>query len=284
MKVTLFGTGLMGSAFVRTLLAGGIDVTVWNRSVDKVAPLVELGATAAHTVDEAIAASDVLFMLVLDQSIVQDLLVGRDLSGKTVVNFTTGTSAEAVAKQALVVGQGGRYVDSVIAAYPDDIGQRSTMLFYAGDEIAYRDLEEPLTLLSGRMPFVGEAPDNANVLDAAWIGGFHCVAIGGFHEAVSFAMAEGVSIDTMADSLDYFVEFLRGILEESVEAIRSGDYSTDQATLDVYLAGIRSCRQSMIDAGQRAGLISANLHSLEIASAAGHGDASLYAQVKTMKA
>ena len=284
MKVTLFGTGLMGSAFVRTLLAGGIDVTVWNRSVDKVAPLVELGATAAHTVDEAIAASDVLFMLVLDQSIVQDLLVGRDLSGKTVVNFTTGTSAEAVAKQALVVGQGGRYVDSVIAAYPDDIGKRSTMLFYAGDEIAYRDLEEPLTLLSGRIPFVGEAPHNANVLDAAWIGGFHCVAIGGFHEAVSFAMAEGVSIDTMADSLDYFVEFLRGILEESVEAIRSGDYSTDQATLDVYLAGIRSCRQSMIDAGQRAGLISANLHSLEIASAAGHGDASLYAQVKTMKA
>lgn len=283
MKITVFGTGLMGSAFVRVLLAGGVDVTVWNRSADKLTPLVELGAKPAATVDEAADASDTLFMVVLDQSIVEDLLAGRDLGGKTVVNFTTGTSAEAVAKQALIIGQGGRYIDSVIAAYPDDIGERSTMLYYAGDEIAYRDLEEPLTLLSGRIPFVGEAPGNANVLDAAWIGGFHCVAIGGFHEAVSFAMAEGVTIETMADSLDYYLEFLRGILEESVEAIRSGQYGTDQATLDVYLSGIRSCRQSMIDAGQRAGLISANLHSLEIASAAGHGDASLYAQVKTMK-
>jgi 3-hydroxyisobutyrate dehydrogenase-like beta-hydroxyacid dehydrogenase len=283
MKVTVFGTGLMGSAFVRTLLASGVDVTVWNRSVDKLAPLVELGARAAHTVEEAIAASDALFMVVLDQSIVQDLLADRDLSGKTVVNFTTGTSAQAVVKKALVVGQGGRYVDAVIAAYPDHIGQRSAMLYFAGDEAAYQELAETLAVLAGRIPFVGTAPGNANVLDAAWIGGFHCVAMGGFHEAVSYAMAEGVTIDTMAESVDYYLEFLRVTLEEAVEAIRSGDYSTDQATLDVYLSGIRSCRQSMIDAGERAGLISANLHSLEIASAAGHGDSSLYAQVKTMK-
>ncbi|GAB3199131.1 NAD(P)-binding domain-containing protein [Nocardioides hungaricus] len=284
MQVTLFGTGLMGSAFGRTLLAGGVDVTVWNRTVDKIAPLVELGATGAQSVAEAVAATDVLFLVVLDQSIVTELLQDQDLRGKTVVNFTTGTSAEAVAQHELVTRLGGRYVDSVIAAYPHDIGLRSTMLYYAGDEEAYRELVGPLTLLSGRLPFVGEAPGNANVLDAAWIGGFHCVAIGAFHEAVSFAMAEGVGIDTMADSLDYYLEFLRGILEESVEAIRAGDFSTDQATLDVYLSGIRSCRQSMIDAGERAGLISANLHSLEIASAAGHGDGSLYAQVKTMRA
>lgn len=282
MKVTVFGAGLMGSAFVRVLLAGGVEVVVWNRSADKLGPLVELGATTATSVDEALAASDSLFMVVLDQDVVHDLLDGRDLSGKTVVNFTTGTAAEAAVKQELVTRQGGRYVDSVIAAYPDDIGERSTMFYYAGDELAYRELSGTLELLSGRIPFVGKAPGNANILDAAWIGGFHCVAIGGFHEAVSFAMAAGVSIDTMAESVDYYLEFLRKILEESVEAIRSGDFSTDQATLDVYRAGITSCRQSMLDAGQRADLISANLHSLDVASAAGHGDASLYSQVKFM--
>lgn len=283
MKVTIFGAGLMGSAFARTLLAGGADVAVWNRSPDKLAPLVELGARGATTIDEAVAASDVLMMLVLDQSIVQDLLADRDLRGKTVVNYTTGTSVDAKVKYALVTAQGGRYVDSVIAAYPDHIGQREAMIYYSGDRAAYDELAETFSLLSGRIPFVGEEPSGSNVMDAAWVGGFHCVAMGGFHEAVSFAAAEGVSIDTMADSVDYYLEFLRVTLEEAVEAIRSGDYSTDQATLDVYLSGIRSCRQSMLDAGERAGLISANLHSLEIASAAGHGDSSLYAQVKTMK-
>jgi 3-hydroxyisobutyrate dehydrogenase-like beta-hydroxyacid dehydrogenase len=274
----------MGSAFARVLMAGGHNVTVWNRTAERCAPLVALGAVQASTVGEAIAASDLVLPIVLDQEAVRELFEDQDLAGKTIVNYTTGTAAEAVAQQRLTTTRGARYSDAVIAAYPDDIGKRDALIYYAGDESVHGQFIDIFTELSGRAEFVGTEPGNANVLDAAWVGGFHCVAIGGFHEAVAFAMAQGVSIDTMADSVDYYVEFLRGVLKESVKAIGASDFTTDQATLDVYLSGIRSCRQSMIDAGQRAGLISANLHSLEIASAAGHGSDSLYAQVLTMRA
>ena len=40
------GTGRMGAAMVRRLLAHGCDVTVYNRTAVKAVPLVELGATA----------------------------------------------------------------------------------------------------------------------------------------------------------------------------------------------------------------------------------------------
>lgn len=274
----------MGSAFARVLIAAGHEVTLWNRTPERCAPLVAIGAAQARTISEAVGASDLLLAIVLDQSAVRDLFEDQSLGGKTVVNYTTGTAAEAVAQQSFLTARGARYSDAVIAAYPDDIGRRDALIYYAGDESVHRQFIDVFTELSGLAQFVGTAPGNANVLDAAWIGGFHCVAIGGFHEAAAFAMSEGVTIDTLADSVDYYVEFLRGVLKESVKAIRESDFTTDQATLDVYLSGIRSCRQSMLDAGQRAGLISANLHSLEIASAAGHGSDSLYAQVLTMKA
>jgi 3-hydroxyisobutyrate dehydrogenase-like beta-hydroxyacid dehydrogenase len=284
MKVSILGTGLMGGAFARVLMAGGHDVTVWNRTPERCAPLTALGAAQASTVREAVAASDLLFAIVLDQDAVRELFEDQVLEGKTVVNYTTGTAAQAVAQQSFLTARGARYSDAVIAAYPDDIGSRDALIYYAGDERVHREHIDVFTELSGLAQFVGAEPGNANVLDAAWVGGFHCVAMGGFHEAAAFAMSEGVTIDTLADSVDYYVEFLRGVLKESVKAIRESDFGTDQATLDVYLSGIRSCRQSMIDAGQRAGLVSANLHSLEIASAAGHGSDSLYAQVLTMKA
>ena len=35
MKIAFFGTGLMGSGFVRRLRASGHDVNVWNRTVEK---------------------------------------------------------------------------------------------------------------------------------------------------------------------------------------------------------------------------------------------------------
>ena len=41
------GTGRMGSALVRRLLANGCDVAVYNRTRSKAEPLAESGATIA---------------------------------------------------------------------------------------------------------------------------------------------------------------------------------------------------------------------------------------------
>ena len=51
MKLGFIGLGRMGSAMATNLLKAGHEVTVFNRSPQKLRPLVELGArevTAAH--------------------------------------------------------------------------------------------------------------------------------------------------------------------------------------------------------------------------------------------
>ena len=47
--VTLIGLGPMGQAMVRTLLAAGHPVTVWNRTPSRADALVAEGATRAAT-------------------------------------------------------------------------------------------------------------------------------------------------------------------------------------------------------------------------------------------
>ena len=46
MKIAFFGTGLMGSGFVRRLRATGHEVNVWNRSPGKLAGVTAKGAKA----------------------------------------------------------------------------------------------------------------------------------------------------------------------------------------------------------------------------------------------
>ena len=45
-KYGFLGVGIMGNGMVRCLLAGGLDVTVWNRTAAKCSPYVEIGAEA----------------------------------------------------------------------------------------------------------------------------------------------------------------------------------------------------------------------------------------------
>ena len=55
MRIAFFGTGLMGSGFVRRLRASGHEVHVWNRSPAKARALESAGARAF---DEPAAALD----------------------------------------------------------------------------------------------------------------------------------------------------------------------------------------------------------------------------------
>src|SRR5260221_11320699 len=56
--VTVIGTGTMGSALGRALLAAGHPVTAWNRTPGRAAPLASAGASIAADPAVAVQASD----------------------------------------------------------------------------------------------------------------------------------------------------------------------------------------------------------------------------------
>ena len=62
MKVGFIGLGRMGSAMATNLLKAGHDVTVFNRSPEKRAPLVKLGAHEAAHISDACQGDVVITM------------------------------------------------------------------------------------------------------------------------------------------------------------------------------------------------------------------------------
>ena len=75
-KVSILGLGAMGSALAHCLIKNGHVVSVWNRSPEKAAPLVQAGATACETVDDAVAASDLILTCIRGHRDVVGLISG----------------------------------------------------------------------------------------------------------------------------------------------------------------------------------------------------------------
>jgi 3-hydroxyisobutyrate dehydrogenase-like beta-hydroxyacid dehydrogenase len=97
--VTMIGLGAMGSALARTFIGAGHSVTVWNRTADRMQPLVSLGATAANAPDDAAKASPV-FVVCIDnygatRRLIEEAGMLEPLAGRTLVQLSTGTPAEA---------------------------------------------------------------------------------------------------------------------------------------------------------------------------------------------
>ncbi|MFI1386160.1 NAD(P)-dependent oxidoreductase [Embleya sp. NPDC020886] len=283
MNVSLLGTGLMGSALAHALLRNGVRVTVWNRTPAKCAPLADAGAAVAESARSAVQASPVVVISLLDYDVARSVLAEcGPLTGKTIVNTPTGSPDEATSLAAWIESEGARYLDGAIAAYPQDIGTEASAVNYSGSEQAWEELRDLLLPLAAQSRFVGTRPGAANVIDAAMAGAFFNVALGAFHEAAAYVRAEGVAVSEMRHILHLWTGKLLELLQEAVDTFETGDYTTDQATLDVYAAATKSWQQSMLRAGQRAALMTANLENLERARAAGYGHLGLFAQIEIL--
>jgi 3-hydroxyisobutyrate dehydrogenase len=99
MKLGYIGIGLMGKPMVLRLLAAGHEVTVWNRSKDKLKHVLEKGAKAADSPAAVANASEIVMMCVTDQKAAEEVLFGPNGviqgSAKLVVDFSSIAPASA---------------------------------------------------------------------------------------------------------------------------------------------------------------------------------------------
>ncbi|MFE2245574.1 NAD(P)-binding domain-containing protein, partial [Streptomyces lavendulae] len=120
--LTLLGLGDMGTALARAWLTAGHPVTVWNRTAAKAAALAPHGARVASDPAAAVAANGLVVLCLLDDASIAAVLDGVDLTGKDLVNLTTGTPAEGRARARWAEERGARFVDAGIMGTPTMIG------------------------------------------------------------------------------------------------------------------------------------------------------------------
>jgi len=75
--VAFIGAGIMGAAIVRRFLGAGFRVRVWNRTEEKLRPLVNLGAEWAASPAAAADGADIVCLCVADRSAVETVIFGE---------------------------------------------------------------------------------------------------------------------------------------------------------------------------------------------------------------
>jgi 3-hydroxyisobutyrate dehydrogenase len=76
MHIGIAGTGKMGSAIAKRLLSLNHQVTVWNRSMERTNPLVELGALTAKTPVMLATSVDLVISMLTDESALEQVYLG----------------------------------------------------------------------------------------------------------------------------------------------------------------------------------------------------------------
>ncbi|MGY1446897.1 NADPH-dependent F420 reductase [Pseudomonas chlororaphis] len=95
MKITVLGTGNMGSAFTKQLSSAGHIVRVTGRDIDKAKALAaQFDNVNAYSAAEALGDSDVVVIATAYEDAAKALQSLGDLTGKVVIDITNPLSAD----------------------------------------------------------------------------------------------------------------------------------------------------------------------------------------------
>lgn len=282
--VTVIGTGLMGSAFVNTLLKAGTDVAVWDAREDATESVVKKGAAKAESFESAVDGSEIVLSIISYASDGAKLFAEQapNLNGKVIVNLSTAMPEDGENFRKTVEEKGGTFINAAITSYPDLIGGKYTAIQYAGSPDVWERISETVKPLAPEGTiYTGTALSTPCIVDAAMTGSFYAVGLAGFLEAAAYANSQGVQAKELGSFADKCLDLLRYKVHKSIREIEENNFETIQATVDVYLDAVMQWRDALHSAGLRGTFISGLADDLSVAQKAGHGGLGFCAQYLT---
>ncbi|GAA4906422.1 NAD(P)-dependent oxidoreductase [Streptomyces coeruleoprunus] len=247
--VTVLGLGMMGTALASALLRAGHPVTVWNRSAARTGPLVAQGARPADSPADAVAASPLVVVCLLANDNVADVLdaLGDRISGRTLVNLTNGTPAQARELAARAAEQGASYLDGGIMAVPQMIAGPHAYVLYSGDEKAYETHRDTLAVFGGTR-WTGTDPGLAALYDLSLLTGMYGMVIG-VMQAYALVRTEGIGAEDFSELLVPWVTAMLAGAPEWGRAVDSGRHLTDVSSMAVNHAAFPNFLATFRDQG-----------------------------------
>jgi 3-hydroxyisobutyrate dehydrogenase len=162
--VAFFGMGLLGSSFVRALLEKGERVHVWNRSADKARSLEVHGAKAFDDPAEAARGAARVHLTLSDDAAVDDVLekARAGFEGTTIiVDHTTTSPTGTAARAARWKERGVAFQHAPVFMAPQNARESTGLMLASGDRALYDALEPSLSKMTGKLVWLGEAPERA---------------------------------------------------------------------------------------------------------------------------
>jgi 2-hydroxy-3-oxopropionate reductase len=138
-RVGFIGLGIMGSGMTHNLLRASVDLTVYNRSPERMQPLANAGAATAASPAELAAAVDVVFVCVSDTPDVEVVLFGEDgvlegaKSGSLVVDMSTISPAATRQFAERLAERGVAMIDAPVSGGSEGAAKGTLSIMVGGE-------------------------------------------------------------------------------------------------------------------------------------------------------
>lgn len=218
-RISVIGLGAMGTALAKALLAGGHQVTVWNRTPARAEALAADGAKVAESSAAAMAAADLVILCVLDDAAVREHIepAAAQVRGKVVVNLTTTSPEQARSLGRWAEAEQVELIDGGIMAVPEMIGGPASFVLYSGAATAFERFRTVLELF-GRAEFVGEDLGAAAMYDVSILGGMYAM-FAAFRQGGAMVRSTGGSAARLSELMAPFLQAMATLLEGFAQGI-----------------------------------------------------------------
>ena len=236
-NISVIGLGSMGFALAETLLKTNFNISVWNRTLSKAQKLKNKGANICSNPNEAFKNSQFIIASLSNyeawNNIIDSNQIDMDLSGKTIIQLTTGSIEEVTALNDWVKKYNGDLLEGIISCFPSQIGTKESLILLAGSDNSINNCKDIISILSPQYKNLGSNLIAPTVLSRAFLSG----ALGGL-----IGMMNGAVLCQKADiSLDDFKEIYMdrsSIIEQEskriIDAIATEDTENTEASVSAW--------------------------------------------------
>jgi 3-hydroxyisobutyrate dehydrogenase len=206
-QVAVLGTGIMGSAMTRSLLAAGLRTRVWDRSPEATAPLSETGALVAASPGEAIRDAPVVITMLPTADVVESVIFGEKVAeafAPHAVWAQMGTIGLAettrVAGRLAELRPDVMFVDAPVSGSKGPAESGQLLILASGPAAARQPLSRAFSAIGRSTVWLGEAGQGSRL--KLVVNAYMSILIEGVAEAVELAGRLGIETARLAEAIE----------------------------------------------------------------------------------
>ena len=239
-KVSVIGLGAMGAGIARTYVEAGCDVSVWNRSPEKMDGLVSLGATACTSPADALRASPHTVVCLAGYATWKQIIADHGLDecfkGTCVIQLTGGDLNEVTEHKAFMDEHGARLADGAVMCYPRQLGTPDASLLMSGPTEVLEECDHLLRMLAPTWTNLGDDVTKPVVLSRSLTSGILTSLIG-LLNGIAVCRAAGIPLDVYLEHVDAANAIVPAEKSRLIAAVRDGNTTETEASINTWAEG-----------------------------------------------
>jgi 3-hydroxyisobutyrate dehydrogenase len=261
--VAVLGTGTMGAPMARNLVEAGLEVRVWNRSIEK-ARAVE-GAQVCESASEAASGADFVLTMLADAEAVEQTVRGLDFGEAAWLQMST---VGIGATERLMKLSDAAFVDAPVVGTKQPAEKGELTILASGPRDARERAKPVFDAVGARTIELGDAGEGTRLklVINSWL----VILVEGLAETIAFAEAIGIDPERFLETIE------GGPVGPPYAQLKGKMMIARKFDPSFSLALARKDARLVLEAAERHGfdaaLVDVVARKMDEAIAAGHGD------------